>query len=315
MSFLVRNAVILAKKETTYATDAVPLGANAILARTLQITPQQAEFASRDLIRPYYGASEQLPTAISVQVEMEVELQGSGTAGTPPGWGALLRACAFSETITAATSVAYAPVSTGFESVTLVYSLGSETTTRLLHKIVGARGTVSFQLNAKGIPVMKYRFQGLYSAVVDSAAALVPDFSAFQTPSPANTVNTPTFVLHGVTPPMSEFSLDIANTLVYRALIGGEGIKLTDRKPSGNITFEATSVATKDWWNIAKNATLGALSLIHGTVPGKIVEFASGRVQLTNPQYKDESGVAMLTMGAQYIPSSAGNDELLLTVR
>lgn len=315
MSFLTRNAVILAKKELTYATDAVPVGANAIAVRNLSITPQQAEFASRDLIRPYYGASESLPTAISVQVEFEVELQGSGAAGTAPGWAPCLRACGFSETIVEATSVTYAPVSSAFESLSLIYSVGSETTTRLQHKVTGARGTVSFQLNAKGIPVMKYRFQGLYSAVVDSAAALVPDFSLFQTPSPANTVNTPTFTLHGVTSPMSEFSLDIANTLVYRALIGGESVKLTDRKPGGSVTFEATSVATKNWWEIAKNATLGALSLIHGSTAGKIVEISSARVQLNNPQYKDESGVAMLSMGMAFIPSSAGNDEVSIIVR
>lgn len=315
MSFLTRNAVILAKEETTYGTDAAPVGANAIAVRNLSVTPQQAEFASRDLIRPYYGASESLPTAISVQAEFEVELQGSGAAGTAPGYGPCLRACGFSETITAATSVVYAPVSSAFESLTLIYSLGSETTTRLLHKITGARGTVSFQINAKGIPVMKFRFLGLYSAVVDSAAALAPDFSLFQTPSPANTVNTPTFSLHGVTSPLSEFSLDIANTLVYRALIGSESVKLTDRKPAGSATFEVTSVATKDWWSIAKEATLGALSLIHGTAAGKIVELASARVQLSNPQYKDENGVAMLQMATNFIPSSAGNDELTITVR
>lgn len=315
MAYLIRNAIILAKKELTYGSDAAPLGANAIAVRNLSVTPQQAEFASRDLIRPYYGASEQLPTSISAQIEFEVELQASGSAGVAPGWGPCLRACGFAETITTSTSVVYAPVSSGFESLSLVYSLGSESGSRLLHKVLGARGTVSFQINAKGIPVMKYRFLGLYSAVQDSAAALTPDFSAFQTPSPANSVNTPTFELHGVTSPMSEFSLDVANTLVYRALIGGESVKLTDRKPAGSTTFEVTSVATKDWWNIARNATLGSLSLIHGTIEGKIIELASDRVQLSNPQYKDDNGVAMLQMATAFIPGSVGNDELTITCR
>lgn len=315
MSFLTRNAVILAKKETTYGTDATPAGANAILVRNLSVTPQQAEFADRDVIRPFYGASESLPTGISAQIEFEVELQASGTLGVAPGWGPLLRACAFAETITAGASVAYSPVSSGFESLSLVYSLGSETSTRLLHKLLGARGTVQFVINSKAIPVMKYRFQGLYSAVVDDTTTLTPDFSAFQTPLTSNAKNTPTFALHGVSSPMAEFSLDVANTLAYRALIGEESIKLTDRKSTGSITFDATSVATKNWWDIARYATLGTLDLVHGLTAGKIIELSSSRVQLKDPQYKDDNGIAQLTMGTVFVPSSAGNDELLITCR
>lgn len=315
MSYLIRNAILLAKLETNYGEDAAPAGANAILVRNLNPTPQQSEFASRDLIRPYFGNSEQLPAAIAGQLEFEVELQGSGTPGLAPGWGPVLRACAFSETITADTSVVYAPISSGFESVTLYYSLGSEEGGRLLHRFRGARGTVSFAVDAKGIPVMKFRFLGLYSPVEDSVAALAPDFSLFKTPLPANTVNTPAFSLHGVSSPLSNFSLDVANTLVHRALIGGESVKITDRKAAGSLSFSLTPVATKNWWEIARNATLGTLHLRHGATAGAIVEFDSARVQLSNPQYQDENGEAMLQMSTAYVPSSAGDDEFTLTVR
>jgi hypothetical protein len=315
MSFYRRNAIITAKKETTYGVDAAPTGADAIAVRNLSIKPQQAEFASRDLIRPYYGNSEQLPTAISVQVEYEIEIAGAGGAGTPPKWGRMLCACAFAETVTAGTKVDYTPVSTNFDSLTQVYSLGGDGGTRIQHKITGSRGTVSFEINAKGIPVMKYRFQGLYSAVIDSAAALVPDFSAFQTPLPSNSVNTPIFSLHGVTAPLSKFSVDVANSLVYRALIGGESIKLTDRKPAGSATFEATTVAVKDWWTIARTAQLGALQIVQGTVAGNIVELNSSRVQISDPDYVDEDGVAMLQTKLVFVPASVGNDEITITVR
>ena len=61
-------------------------------------------------IRAYFGNSEQLPAGIHSELDFEVELAGSGAAGTAPAWGPLIRACGMSETITAATDVKYAPV-------------------------------------------------------------------------------------------------------------------------------------------------------------------------------------------------------------
>lgn len=317
MSYFSRNAVILAKLEVAYNTDANPAGANAILVRNLSMTPQNAEFASRDLIRPYYGNSESLPTAISAICEFEIELAGSGTAGDVPAWGDLLRACGFAETVDAGTSVVYAPVSTGFDSLSMLYSVGGDGGSRIRHKFNGARGTVSFEAKNKAIPVMKFRFQGTYSAVVDDATALAPDFSAFVAPLPVNRVNTPGFTLHGAASAMSELTLDVANTLVFRSLPGSaaEQVLITDRKPTGSITFEATSVATKNWWEIARTAATGALSLIHGVSAGNIIEIDAPSVQVNNPQYADDSGVAMLKCGLVPVPGSAGNDELSITVR
>jgi len=103
MSLLNRKRVILAKPEGTYMTDAVPTGAaNAILISNLQVTPQEANLVSRDLIRPFFGNFTQVPAAISAKVTFDVELAGAGTAGTAPAWGALMRGCAFSETLLAA---------------------------------------------------------------------------------------------------------------------------------------------------------------------------------------------------------------------
>ena len=61
MPLLTRRRTILAKLENTYGVDATPTGsANAILIRNLNVTPLNAEVASRDLVRPYLGNSEQL---------------------------------------------------------------------------------------------------------------------------------------------------------------------------------------------------------------------------------------------------------------
>lgn len=305
MPLLQRKRVILAKTESVYGTDPTPTGAaDAVLVRNLSVTPQDADFTDRDLVRPYIGRSEQLPSGIRAMAEFEVEMSASGTAGTAPAYASLLKACGFSETVSAGVSVTYAPVSASFSSVTIYFNVDG-----VLHKLTGARGTVSLSMKVKDIPVWKFTFTGIYNAVTDTAAP-TPTYTAYKTPLPVTNGNTTPFTLHGFSGVMSELSIDVANAIAHRTLVGGsESVLITDREPVGNVVIEATTVAAKDWWTIAKNGTLGALSITHGTVGGQKVQVAASNVQLTRPNYQDMDGISMLQFGMNFVPSS-GNDEL-----
>lgn len=95
---------LLAKIEATYGTDAVPTAAaNAVLLRGKPtLTPLDMTVVQRDLLRPYLGNGDILPGSIFGKLSFEVEAAGSGAAGTAPPHGALLRACAVSQSINAA---------------------------------------------------------------------------------------------------------------------------------------------------------------------------------------------------------------------
>ena len=310
MPLLARKRIIIAKIETTYGTDSVPAGSNAILVSNLNMTPLDSDMASRDLIRPYLGNSEQLQAGVRTMIEFEVELQGSGAAGTAPGYGALLRACGLSETVSAGVSVTYAPVSASFESVSLYFNVDG-----VLHKMLGCRGSVSLSLNVKQIPRIKFSLTGLFSAVTDTAA-VTPVYTQFKTPLPVTNINTTPFTLHGISAVMSELSIDLANEVVHRTLVGGsESVLITDRKPAGSITIEANTIATKDWFTAAKNATTGSLDITHGTAAGYKVQITAPNVQLTKPSYSELDGIQMLQMGMNFIPGSGGNDELSIVVK
>lgn len=304
MPLLGRKRVLLAKIETTYGTDPTPTGAaNAILVSNMSITPQDADFAARDLVRPFLGIDERLPAGIRAMVEFEVELQASGTAGTAPAWGPLMRACAMSETIAASVSATYTPISATFESVTLYFNVDG-----VLHKLTGGRGTWSLNMKVKEIPKLKFSITGIYNAVTDTAAP-TPTYTPWKQPLPVTNLNTTPFTLFGVSPVMSDLSVDLAASIVHRTLVGGaEAVLFTDREPTGSVTIEATTVAFKDWWAVAKAATLGALSITHGTVAGSKVTFQAPNVQLTKPNYSDMDGVQMLQLGLNLMPN-AGNDE------
>ena len=310
MALLTRKRTILAKIETTYGVDPTPTGAaNAILVRNLNVTPQSSQLVGRELIRPYLGNFEQLMASTHVELDFEVEAAGSGSAGTVPGYGALLRACGMSETVTASTKVEYKPVSSGFESVTIYFNVDG-----VLHKITGARGDVELTINSAQIPVFKFKFVGIYNAPTDTAAPAVT-YTGFQTPLVANTTNTPTFTFFGVSPVLENLSFQLGNQVDYRTLIGSQYVQLTDRKAAGQVTFEANTIATKDWFTTAMGNGLGALSITHGTTAGNKVILASSTVDLLQPTYTDSNGVQMIQCGYVMTPTTVGNDEFTLTIQ
>lgn len=183
------------------------------------------------------------------------------------------------------------------------------------HVLLGARGTVSFDLSPKQIPKMKWKFTGLLAtvAVSDSAQGTSPtNFSGWQIPLAVSTANTTDISILGYNAAVIEkLSIDMANTVAYRQTLGSESVLITDRKPSGSISLEAGLVAAQDWWAAVKGSTTGVFCIKHGQTAGNIVGFTAPAMQLTNPKYADSNGVQMLDMGLAFQPSgTGGNDEL-----
>ena len=164
MPLLTRKRLILLESEGTYGTDPTPTGVDAVLVRDLNITPLQSDTVSRDLVRPYLGASEQLLANTRVEVTFSVELAGSGAAGTAPRYGKALLACGMAETVVASTSVTYAPVSASFGSCTIYYNIDG-----VRHKVTGARGTFTINGAVGEIPTIDFTFTGIYNAPTDTA--------------------------------------------------------------------------------------------------------------------------------------------------
>jgi hypothetical protein len=104
-----RKRLIMAKTEVSYGVDPTLAAADdSILVSEIRhgFDPSNVD---RNLIRPYFGLSEQLVGTRSRTLGYNVELVGRGPTGGAPAWAHLLRACGFSGaagtpvTITAAT--------------------------------------------------------------------------------------------------------------------------------------------------------------------------------------------------------------------
>jgi hypothetical protein len=310
MALYFRKSVILAKIESTYGTDPTPTGAaNSMLVSELDIRPMVQTLVDRALIRSFFGNSEQLPAQLYAELTFDVELQSSGTAGTAASHGVLLQACGFVET-DGVSDVQYDPTSTAgsFKSVTIYAYVDS-----VLHKLVGARGDVSFIMQNQQIPKMRFRFIGQYSTPTDASPSGV-DYTTFKTPAIVNATNTSTFTLHSVSPVTASIEINMANNIVYRDYVGGtKQVLITDRKPAGTITMEAVSVATKNWWTTISAATTGALAITHGLSAGYISKIDAPAVQIVNPTFSDSDGITMMQAGLVLVPTGSGNNEIKLT--
>lgn len=310
MSKLSRNVLLLAKIQPTVDVDPTPTaGANAILAGNFTINAIEAEFAERFNIQAYLGNAGNIAISQKTTVSFDVELQSAGAAGTAPKFGTLLRGCALAETVNAGVSVVYNPITSSHEMVTIYYYLDG-----ILCKMLNCKGTVAMNLDAGGIPKMTYSFTGSFSVPTDTAIPGGISYTGFNAPLGINKINTPTFTLHGTAFKAQTLSIDLANNVVYRNLIGSESILITDRNPSGQCSLETEPVATKDWYTIIKNGTQGALQLVHGSTAGLIVQIDAPKVQLITPTFSDSDGISMFNTNLSLLPNT-GNDELILTFK
>ena len=308
MPLLSRKRLILAKSEATYGTDPTPTGAaNAILVRNLEITPLQAETVSRDLIRPYLGVSDQLLAQTRVEVTFEVELAGSGTAGTAPAYGPVLKACGLSETVVATTSVTYAPVSASFSSCTIYFHNDG-----IRHKVTGCRGTFEMNCEVGQIPVISFTLTGIYNAPTDTALP-TPTYNDQATPVIFKEGNTTSFSAFSYAGCLMSYSFNMANDVIYRELVGcTKEIMITNRAPSGTVVIEAPTITAKDFFAAATGSSTGSITFQHGQTAGNIVTMTTAQSDLGNLTYSDQDGIQMLNLPFIAVPTSSGNDEMSL---
>ena len=306
---LTRNRLLLASTEGTYGTAATIAGTDALLVSNLEVSPLQVELLDRELVQPYLGNSEKVVSQRLVQVYFEVELAGSGAAGTAPRWGRILRACGFAEAIVATTSVTYTPVSTGFSSVTLDFNNDG---TR--HLVTGARGTATINLNTGEIPKIAFEMMGIYNAPTATARP-TPTFANQANPVVVNAANTTGVSVFSFNACLESFSLALNNETPFRQLAGcTQQVMITQRAPSGELSVEAPELGTKNFFTDVSGQALGAVNWQHGQTAGNIVSFAAPNCNLDSPSYADSDGIQMLSLPFMPVPTGNGNNEFTLTL-
>ena len=314
MARLIRKTAILAKLEATYGQAAVPDGsADAMLISDATIE-YQYQNVSRDLLRPYLGASEELVGTRTVQMSFTVELAGSGTPDAPPAWGTLLRASGMAETIVDGECVEYNPVSGGMESATIDYSVDG-----VRYRATGCRGTATVGLVEGERPTLQFTFTGLDGGAVAAADPGV-DFAAWQIPHVVTNANSAGVLLgctylDGVFTGGTQYSsrglqIELGQNVQHVPLLGREAVEITGRETKGSMQLDLTAAQVVSFMTAINANTPTSLGFTHGTQAGGKVLVYAPSVQRINPKVEDFNGTALLAMDLRLAPTSTGNDEI-----
>lgn len=182
------------------------------------------------------------------------------------------------------------------------------------HRLLMMRGNAVIAQDSKVVPVAKLTMQALDGGITHESAAPSVELVAWKEPVVVNAANTSLTTIHGHDNPTYAFSFDAGATVKYVNNAGDERISITDRDGKGSVTIQDPLLSDVDYFSIAKAVTLGGLNIIHGTVPGNIIEIQSTQAQLKNPKTVDKDGDSALQMDIGFVPSSSGNDEIKILV-
>ena len=309
MTQTVRNRVLLAKVESSYGVDPTPVVAtDAIEVRNLSYKAL-GDLLERDNVRSNISATSPVVGKRWAEITFDAELKGSGTKGTAGALSDLLQACSFAETVSAGSSVTYAPTSSSQKSATF-YVYNNDTSSAVLQKITGAVGTFTLKLTAGEYGVLSFTFRGMYNAPTDVALPTTPTFETTTPP----TVQSAAFTINSVSSLIiQEVNIDIANTLAehesVNATNGLSGFFVSERKPKGSFNPEATLLATYDYFTDWASSTSRALSVVIGSVNGNKCTITAPAVTIDSLSDADRNSLLAKDIPISFGQSS-GNDEI-----
>lgn len=309
---LVSREVILAKLETTYNEDAMPdAAADAILVENPAWSNAGLRMNERTPVKATMGKAQSYYGGHLRSVTFDVELKGSGTAGTAPEMGPLLQACGMLETVDVSVPgsefVAYAPISSNHKSLTIYYYQDG-----LLRKMTGCRGNVSFNLETGMVGKASFTFTGHDGGTSDTAL-VSPTYDSTVAPG---LVSVP-FSFGSYPAAVSKLSFDMSNQVQTPSVIsapdGFGDVVITSRDVNGSFDPEATLKATQDWETMLMDGTQSALDT------GLIGDTAGNRYQVQMPAAYmrdmspgDKSGVRVYEVPFGAV-ENAGDDEVSIT--
>ncbi len=302
-----RRSLILAKTETSYGVDPTPTGAaNAILTIDSGIK-ESFEAVERNVQISSMSRKPSLGAQKFCEVTFKTELVGSGAVGTAPRLGALFKACAFSETVSAGSSIIYTPNSSPISSCTLYFYLDG-----LRHIVTGALGTFKMNCEAGKQAMLDFTFKGLWTTPTDTAMATPTFESTVDSPPLVKSANLTWNAISTLIAKMLE--IEMQNNIALRPSMNAAnaiaGFHITDRKPRFSFDPEAESVATIDWRSdVLTNPR--QLSLVIGATAGNICTITAPKCNPTDLEYSDREGTLVQNVKGEITANSSGGDDEL----
>jgi hypothetical protein len=301
--------LLLLGAEVTYGLAPAFTTAMTILAEGVDIKFTDSR-DKPDFSKPGVGPSADHTYGQYVTVTFDVPLAGSGVAGTAPKWGPALKACGWSETIVAATSVTYGLLSDPSIAGSVAFKWRDGN--RRVHQVTGARGKVDFDLTAGKRPALKFTFKGIHNVVTKAAAVLAKtdaDFTGWLDAKPVAS-GTTTFSIDGVDGlGLRALSFSASDNVVFVDVPEQNDIRLL-----GERAFTGQAKITNplaDVFNFESHwlaADVIDWVMVHGATAGNIVTI-TGNAQILSPTYARDNGDDVASCGFNLVPTGFDDDD------
>lgn len=311
MTISAKEAAVFAGIETT--AGAGPAGGTlsgtaAVEVSDLSIEPMKSDKKSRNIKKPWAGASPSKQANIHRMCKFKCDFAGAGGAlgDVVPAWSTLHRMCQMTMTVDS---------TVGSEAVTFVgnnpssqvsgaihYHLGPD-----LYKLYGAQGSVSLEFKAGEIPHWVYDFTGLWSDAVPTALPAA-DYTQWNDPDIVSDGYTPTFRLNGIDLVLDDLSINFGQQVKFKDRPNQKAVKTPDRETTGSATFENRGVAVMDVQGLARAGTMLPFLLEHGTTTGRTLIISAGFVQITDPTLTEIDGESYWKAGLNFVNSDGSGD-------
>jgi hypothetical protein len=328
MSMSHQTRFMIAKLQGSAGVAAAYAGADLIPCLSLGWTPFEAERQNRQTVDGKGGAKPEYATRLRVRAEAQVEAAGGGAAGTAPFYDALLRACGFAATVTAATSVVYKPVSApaAQERATLVGGYGGSQAAPgaagdWLQEVLDAMGTLAFSATEGQLPSFTATLTGIYgapvarSAIAGSAPLDLGTLAAagYRETTPISYADT-SFSFGGAALKLRELSFSDTGAINYNDRPNDIGTRRGPRLITGRMVVTAPALGTFNYFTSASAGTTHVLDFGHRSTAGEILEIDAPKVQAVLTDLGEDNDEATATFDLRFLPN-AGDDELVITIR
>lgn len=311
---LTRRTVILAKRETTYGTDpAMAPSADGVLAYDLDIDIK-GEKLERPVLRDTLSPMPHVIGMKECNLTFKVELKGVGATTSIGNWELddLLSGVGFNTGVYTGTTTVYSLQSqeSVMSSVSFIVNVDGN-----MHKVLGAKGTVKFNLSAGKYGECEFNYSGLFNPI---GTGTLYDLTGISEVKPPIVYNSG-FQIAGFSPVCSAAEIDLANNIVRRdslnATYGVAGFRLTDRKPTLSFDADAVVESSNPFWGDWEGSVVDTFGIQIGSNATNIIKM-SGYFEYDSNKYGDQDGVRKYDCKASLCSSSVNtqNDELTITL-
>ncbi len=307
MPLIEKKTQLAAKAESVEGSAETLAAADVVLVENVKFNPNTPP-NKRNPVSASLSGFASVSGARSATMEFDIEVKGSGTAGTAPALGKFLKCSGFAETVVALTSVTYLPASSGISSMTLAAYMDG-----VIKKIWGARGTWSLKLETGKPSYLHFVFTGADFSVADGALLTNVTYESTKPVAFQNAA----FTIDSYAALIGALEFTGNNAVALRkdgnAVSGHKSAIITGREMAMTFDPEMVTVATYDFYGKMRSGSEGALTAALAGAAGNIITLTAPKVQYTGIKSEAREGYRSLGIDCQ-LNRNSGDDEISIAL-